>query len=194
MRYNFVMTNILFILFAAFSTQSLDFDFIYESSVKKSEKVDPFPHKKEVEQKMHALFLAMAAGEIPLVGAKTQYYTGSCITSYSASDVPQLFSATLALRTGVNGNLDITYTTGQGAHKNYTMSEHADYLEKMYVPKARPSEVIVSETGGKHLKFTMGQLNGIAIVAFLSAEPKNKDLIYFIAPLMGYNCELNLIR
>lgn len=188
----------LLLLVFSNSSQALNMDVILDAlNEPVAEKpVDPFPNKAQVEKEMQAIFMAMSEGQVPLVGAQTEFFYGSCITYHSASATPPVFTATLALREGLDGGLDINYTTGQGVIKNYTLADHGNYLEKMYIPKVRPSKAVTSEAGGVHLDYTMAAATPSfpEVHAFLSMDKDDADLVYFIAPLTGHYCKLQRIR
>lgn len=190
------MKILIFTLLFSHSSQALDLDVIMESRAGSVENNDPFPHKQEVEKKMQAIYHSMIAGQIPTPEAETEFFSGPCLTSYSASATPQVYSATVALRAGVGDAIDISYTTGQGSLKVFTLAKDGDYLKKMYTPKVRPSTVITSDSGGAHLDFKMADATASfpEVHAFLALDKSNIDTLYFIAPIMGYYCALDRVR
>lgn len=177
------------------SVHALDANVIIDSKMEEAQKVDPFPHKNEVAEQIKTIYTSMIEGKMPTPGATPEFFSGQCVTDYSAAESPQSYISTLAIRTNESGQLELAYTTGQGPLKNYSLSAHGEYLQKMYVPKLRPYKVNTSEKGGVSLDFTMAPARPdfSEIHAFLSMDSQNNDLMYFIAPLMGFNCKLTRV-
>lgn len=187
------MINTLFALLLAFSSNALDLDTVVEPHLEKLNTFDPFPFKQEVQEKMQVISEKLAAGRVPTPGLETEFYTGQCLTSYSAVAQPQIYSAKVAIRTQSDA-LEITYVTVQGTYE-VLGAQDIPKLQKLYVPKAKSYEIMISESG-EYAQFKMAEASASlpAIYSAVSVDKANADKMYFVAIFMGYYCELDRVK
>lgn len=188
------MITIISSLLLSFSSQAFNVDTVLKPFTEEAKVDDPWPNKPQVEEQMKLISDNLAKGTLPEPGTTTEFYSGSCITSYSASVVPPIYSATVALRKSDDG-LQIAYTTGQGTYKKYTAADLPS-LDVRYTPKTKPFVIMPTELGGEYLQFTMAPKSAQlpAIMSALSIDKQNPSKMYFVAMLMGYYCELDRVQ
>lgn len=189
-----MITILSSLLFSCLFSKAIDLDVVIEPYKKEFERSEPFPHKEAVHAQMQEIYVKMAKGTLPELSTEKEFYSGLCITAYSAAPVQQTFSATVALNTSSAGDIQIAYTTSQGVYKAYGAKD-LNLLDKLYSPRPKPVTVIETEHGGKYLEFIIKEATSSfpQIVSTLSVDATNPDQLHFVAVLMGYYCTLDRV-
>ncbi len=157
---------------------------------------NPWPNREKVEKEMQEIYYSLAEGALPVVINETQYFQGDCITFYSSAKNPVNFTAVVALSGDAEGKYGITYSLGSGGKTpSYTL-EDLESLQKRFQPKTRSYQVIESERNGKYVEFLIAEATPTfpKIVAFLSVNKNDSTALSFVAPLMGYYCNLKKVQ
>jgi hypothetical protein len=180
------------------NTSAIDFDisvFGLEENFKKKQ-TEPFPKKEMVSQKMQEIFIKMSKGQVPQPTDSKQIYYGECVTYFSAAADPQIYTATLAIQEDIPGRMKIGYSLSQGSLNEYTTSD-LEKLKLLYSAKSRKVTPVKSEEyDGTYLDVLIAEETpGFPkIVATLSSDKEDSSLMYLIAPVMGYYCELKEVK
>jgi hypothetical protein len=167
------------------------------TSVSFAEELDnPWPNREKVEKEMQEIYYALAEGTPPKLINETQYFQSDCINFYSSARNPVKVTAVLAISGDMEGNYSLTYSLGSGGETpSYTMQD-LEFLQKRFQPKARTYQFIESERNGTYVEFLIAEAtpNFPKIVAFLSVNKNDSTSMAFVAPLMGYYCNLKKVQ
>ncbi len=155
-----------------------------------------FPNREQIFQAMQDIYVAMAKGQAPALKNETQYFQGSCLTSWSSVKNPQNYSAVLALSANEEGVYSIAYSTINGGKTPSFGKDDLEKLGKLYTPKAKPYQIVKNDLGGDVVEFTIAEAtpNFPKIMAYLSVEKENPNRMNFVAALMGFYCKLDRVQ